>query len=97
MELSKHGLSCSIAGGIFSDQGSNPCLLHWQADVLPLSQQGEVQLLDLFNISFVLSGASGNSLLLVKCLIYFQSVSLGPTTFAGDFLRTVSCVADEKL
>ena len=32
--------SCSEAGGIFPDQGSNPCLLHWQADSLPLSHQG---------------------------------------------------------
>ena len=27
-----HGLSCSVASGIFPDQGSNPCPLHWQAD-----------------------------------------------------------------
>ena len=27
-----HWLSCSVAHGIFPDQGSNPCLLHWQAD-----------------------------------------------------------------
>ena len=26
------GLSCSAACGIFPDQGSNPCPLHWQAD-----------------------------------------------------------------
>ena len=26
------GLSCSVACGIFPDQGSNPCPLHWQAD-----------------------------------------------------------------
>ena len=26
------GLSCSTACGILPDQGSNPCLLHWQAD-----------------------------------------------------------------
>ena len=32
-----HGLSCSLACGIFPDQGSNPCLLHWQKDSLPLS------------------------------------------------------------
>ena len=31
------GLSCSAASGIFPDQGLNPCLLHWQADSLPLS------------------------------------------------------------
>ena len=27
-----HGLSCSAECGIFPDQGSNPCPLHWQAD-----------------------------------------------------------------
>ena len=32
-----HGLSYSEACGIFSDQGLNPCLLHWHADYLPLS------------------------------------------------------------
>ena len=35
-----HRLSCSEACGIFSDQGWNPCLLHWQVDSLPLSHQG---------------------------------------------------------
>ena len=35
-----HGLSCSAACGIFPDQGSNPCLLHWQADSQPLHHQG---------------------------------------------------------
>ena len=35
-----HGLSCSAACGIFPDQGSNPCLLHWQADSQPLRHQG---------------------------------------------------------
>ena len=33
-------LSCSTACGIFLDQGSNLCLLHWQADSLLLSHQG---------------------------------------------------------
>ena len=35
-----HGLSCLSACGIFQDQGSKPCLLHWQVDSLPLSYQG---------------------------------------------------------
>ena len=35
-----HGLSCPGACGIFLDQGTNLCLLHWQADSLPLSHQG---------------------------------------------------------
>ena len=32
-------LSCSTACGIFPDQGTNPCLLHWLVDYLPLSHQ----------------------------------------------------------
>ena len=35
-----HGTSCSAACGIFPDQGSNPCPLHWQADSQPLRHQG---------------------------------------------------------
>ncbi|CAI9152015.1 unnamed protein product [Rangifer tarandus platyrhynchus] len=34
-----HRLRCLTACGIFN-QGSNSCLLHWQADSLPLSRQG---------------------------------------------------------
>ena len=33
-----HGLSCSAACGLLPDQGLNLCLLHWQADILALSQ-----------------------------------------------------------
>ena len=35
-----HGPSCSVACGIFPDQGSNPCPLHRQADSQPLRHQG---------------------------------------------------------
>ena len=35
-----HRLSCSAACGLFPDQGSNPCPLHWQADSQPLRHQG---------------------------------------------------------
>ena len=34
------GLGCRMACGIFPDQGSNPCPLHWQADSSPLDHQG---------------------------------------------------------
>ena len=34
------GLRCSVASGIFLDQGSDSCLLHWQVDSLLLSHQG---------------------------------------------------------
>ena len=51
-----HGLSCSEACGIFPDQGSNPCLLHWQVDCLPLNyQQSPVRLFILPN-NFPLNG-----------------------------------------
>ena len=39
-----HGPSCSVACGIFPDQGSNPCPLHWQADSQPLRDQGSPSL-----------------------------------------------------
>ena len=35
-----HGPSRSAACGIFPDQGSNPCPLHWQADSQPVRHQG---------------------------------------------------------
>ena len=39
-----HGPSCSAACGIFPDQGSNLCPLHWQADSQPLHHQGSPEL-----------------------------------------------------
>ena len=33
------GACCSMAHGIFSDQGSNPCLLHWQVNSSLLSRK----------------------------------------------------------
>ena len=44
-----HGPSCSAACGIFPDQGSNLCSLHWQADSQPLCHQGSPQL-SVFNL-----------------------------------------------
>ena len=40
-----HGPSCFAACGIFPDQGSNPCALHWQADSQPLRHQGSPHVL----------------------------------------------------
>ena len=39
-----HGPSCSAVCGIFPDQGSNPCPLHWQVDSQPLRHQGSPQM-----------------------------------------------------
>ena len=38
-----HRPSRSAACGIFPDQGSNPCALHWQADSQPMRHQGSPQ------------------------------------------------------
>ena len=37
-----HGPSHFAACGIFPDQGSNPCPLHWQVDSQPLRHQGSL-------------------------------------------------------
>ena len=37
-----HGSGHFTACGVISDQGWNLCLLHWQADSLPLSHQGNL-------------------------------------------------------
>ena len=48
-----HGLSCSVACGIFPDQVSNPCPLHWQADSQPLRHQGSPQVIFLFSLLII--------------------------------------------
>ena len=47
-----HGLSCSAACGIFPDQGSNPCALHWQADFQPLCHEGSPYIF-IFKVDFL--------------------------------------------
>ena len=50
------GLSCSAACGIFPDQGSNPCPLHWQADSFSF-------------LNYFIVGCIGSSLLHVGFLL----------------------------
>ena len=50
LTVTVHGLCCSAAYGIFPDQGSNPCLLHWQVDSLPLSHHGSHTTLSIPNL-----------------------------------------------
>ena len=49
-----HRLSCSTACGIFPEQGSNLCALHWQADSNPLDYQENA--LTPFNSSWLYYG-----------------------------------------
>ena len=37
--VAAHRLTCSMAYVIFLDQGSNPCVLHWQVDYYPLCHE----------------------------------------------------------
>ena len=53
-----HGPSCSAVCGIFPDQGSNPCPLHWQADSQPLCHQGSPHVL-IINCLSLLFGTQG--------------------------------------
>ena len=43
-----HSLSCSMAHGIFPDQGLNPCPLHWQVASYPPYHQGSPSFLVCF-------------------------------------------------
>ena len=54
-----HGPSCSAACGIFPDQGSNPCPLHWQADSQPLRHQGSPLVVFFLNSVFLGCKLSG--------------------------------------
>ena len=54
--IGRQRLSCSTACGIFLDQGSNPCLLHWHEDSLPLShKEAPVWFLNIHLVSEILS------------------------------------------
>ena len=61
-----HGPSRSAACGIFPDQSSNPCPLHWQADSQPLHHQGSPQ------IVFLNKHSSGTYYTLSIVLTSFQ-------------------------
>ena len=54
-----HGLSGSVACVVFPDQGSNPCVQHWQTNSLPLSHQGSLcpSLPDLTSLSMIISSS----------------------------------------
>ena len=56
-----HRPSFSAACGIFPDQGSNPCPLHWQADSQPLRHQGSPNKAFLNSLCSILSSPFSQS------------------------------------
>ena len=103
-----HGPSCSAACGIFPDQGSNPCPLHWQADSEPLRHQGSP--LHLFICLFTIcisslmrclfrSLAHFKIRLFISLLLSFKSSLyildnslLTDMSFANTFSQSVACL-----
>ena len=61
-----HGRSCSASCGIFPDQGSNPCPLHWQADSQPLRHQESPKVIISYQINCKCSS--------VKTILSLQTV-----------------------
>ena len=87
-----HRLNCSTSCRIFPDQGSNPCLLNWQADSLPLSLQGSR--LQNFLQGDSASGEFSQSLFIWECLNFsdnFQRVFCHKQILAdSSFLSALS-------
>ena len=71
-----HGPSCFVACGIFPDQGSNPCPLHWQADSQPLCHQGSpvISLTEISSSYLKFFVAIVNRILSVFLSTYFYSI-----------------------
>ena len=80
-----HGLSCLRACGTFPGQGWNLCLLHWQADSLPLSHQGSPRLLLLMLFSEVQLWKKS-----VQC---WEANALGAVVIFVIFLICLECIA----
>ena len=81
-----HGPSCSVACGIFPDQGSNPCPLHWQADSQPLRHQGSPSghfLTGLF-VFLILS--------CISCLYILEINPLLFSLFANILSQSIGCL-----
>ena len=78
-----HGPSCSAACGIFTDQGSNPCPLHWQADSQPLHHQGSPS--DAFNNEHVMVF----SLYLKKNYLFINNNNLQSWIFYSIFFKII--------
>ena len=85
------GVAChSLLQGIFPTQGSNPCLLHWQADSLPLSHQGSPQIIIFLWKS--VNSLEKDTLRMYKQPIYLQTLTLS-TYFQFLFSTIITVVS----
>ena len=80
-----HGPSCSAACGIFPDQGSNPCPLHWQADSQPLRHQGR----PLWLVSYLIALWSEKMLDMISIFLDLLRLTLCPSMWS--ILENVPC------
>ena len=87
-----HGPSCSAACGIFPDQGSNPCPLHWQADSQPLRHQGSPQ--GYFLLSFLSCKSLNEVSLAFRQVLSSIMITLTFVEFFRDF-KLFPCMCDQ--
>ena len=90
-----HGPSCSAGCGIFPDQGSNPCPLHWQADSQPLRHQGSPSL-KLLKQEMIKKLKSVGNKTIFKLFIY-NGVENQKAWFSDLILPLFSCGTLSKL
>ena len=90
-----HGLSCSTACGIFPDQGSNPCPLHWQADSQPLCHQGSPTMWS-FVTGFIHIAVSFRVIHVVACIstLFFSLLNNNPMCGYTIFCLTIYQLRD---
>ena len=86
----QNGLSCSVACGIFLDQSSNPCLLPWQVDSLPLRHWANPHFFFFFRLVFKVPTVAPENLCLRQ-----EGERRGGQTFStshppGNFLYVLS-------
>ena len=98
-----HGFSCPTGYGIFPDQGSNPCPLHWQADSYPLRHQGNpvpLFLLIFVRVLPIMYASLNNMSIILACLEIFFTVELCFNVSLCDLLPEIEllcCVSSFQL
>ena len=92
-----HGPSCSAACGIFPDQGSNPCPLHWQADSQPLRHQGSPKLTFMLIKLFLTNQGSLHSSLHKVTYDFFASSHCSHRKSLKDVHSSLTLIRDKDI